>query len=42
MGMLEEVGRSMPCAGGLGVLPPNFFCFTCSDVDSNAIWAKKC
>ena len=23
--------------GGLGVLPHNFFCFTCSEIDSNAI-----
>ena len=27
---------------GSGGPPPEFFCFTCSEVDSNAIWAKKC
>ena len=46
MGVLEEVGKSMPwahvSASVLGVLPQIFFCFTCSEVDSNTIWAKKC
>ena len=51
MGVLDKVGRSMPRArgrtlvrqcGGSGGPPQNFFYFTCSEIDSNAILAKKC
>ena len=37
--MREARGGARKCAsaGGLGVLPQNFFCFTCSEIDSNAI-----
>ena len=49
MGVLEKVGRSMPACGGArncasaGGPPPEFFFgFTCSEIDSNAIQAKKC
>ena len=54
MGVLEKVGRSMPRAkragahvsapvwGVWGSSPRIFFCFTCSEIDSNAILAKKC
>ena len=28
---------SAPLRWGVGVLPKNFFCFTCSEIDSNAI-----
>ena len=45
MGVLEEIGRRMPpgtksareCASAF-----YFYFFTCSEVDSNAIWAVKC
>ena len=40
MGVLEKVGRSMPRARRKkfwGSSPRIFFCFTCSEIDSNAI-----